>query len=134
MRKILAFILLIPLFFISLGHAGHEVSVYAVVWNINKVPKITYVDPDFNPVLFGVWEMWSFVFSASDEENEKLYYTITTDDWAVSPMNWTINWSWTVNFLYLSPSVAPGSWFTKIYITLNDGANFTVKEVNLYIY
>lgn len=115
-------------------YAWNDVNVYAIVWNINKTPRITYVDPDFNPVLFGVWEVWSFVFSVIDEENEKIYYTITTDDGAVNPISWSLNWSGTVNFLYVAPWAAPAGWFTKIYITLNDWANFSVKEINLYIY
>lgn len=111
---------------------AQKVTVYAVVGNVNNVPQITYINPDLDPLLIWQWELQTFAFWMLDPENETIYYTISTDNGVVSPLNWSVNWSWSINFFYLAPSGF--SDFTKIYITLNDWSNFIVKEVSVFVY
>lgn len=111
---------------------AQKVTVYAVVGNVNNVPQITYVNPDLDPLLIWQWELQTFSFWMMDPESETIYYTISTDNWVVSPVNWSVQWSWSINFFYLAPSGF--SDFTKIYITLNDWSNFIVKEISVFVY
>lgn len=134
MKKIISIFALFVIGFNCITQAEHNISVYAIVWNVNKPPRIQYVDPDFNPILLSTNELISFSFGAYDDEWEIVYFTITSDDWAVSLDNWKFQADANINFMYKAPHVAPSSWFSKIYITLNDGINFVVKEINLYIY
>lgn len=134
MKKLLSIIMVLVFILTGSSKAWHDVSVYAVVWNVNKPPRIIKLSPDFNPVLVWVNEYVSVDFSVEDEESDMIYYTITSDDWITAPNSWSFNWSASLNFVYRAPQTPPAWWFSKIYITLNDSVNFVVKELNLYIY
>lgn len=108
-----------------------SVNVYAIVWNVNTPPKISYINPTSDPVLIQKWKSKSFSIWMTDLESENIYYTISADSGTVSLLNWTIAWSWSINFVYLAALTA---WSTKIYVTLNDWINFVVKQINIYVY
>lgn len=125
------FVLIINILF-SFSFWKEDVNVYAEVWEVNSTPRITHFAPDFDPVLVEKWQLQSFEFSINDDEWDQVYYTITADDGVTNPINWTLEGSGTVNFVYLAPETSVGS--TNLYVTLNDGVNFYEKKVNLYIY
>lgn len=119
--------------------AKWSVNIFATVWETNNIPRISDIIPDYNPTIVYLWESMIFNFQVTDIENELLFYTISTDDWVIDNVSWTINWSWNISFFYQSPNYfpqnwTPNEWLTKIYITVNDWINFVVKEINIYIF
>ncbi|MEF2175784.1 MAG: hypothetical protein V3575_04905 [Candidatus Absconditabacteria bacterium] len=142
MKKILLFMLLITTSIsLSIGSifAGSSVNIYATVGETNNIPRISEIIPDYNPTIVYIGEGLIFQFSVSDKENELLYYTISTDDGIIDNTSGTINGSGNISFLYQGPSYfpqagTPSEGLTKIYITVNDGINFIVKEINVYIF
>ncbi len=130
--KILSIFVLIFNIFFCFSIARESVNVYAEVGEVNSTPKILHLDPDLDILLIKKWTLQSFEFSVNDKENEMIYYTITADDGSVEPINWSLQWSGTVNFMYFAPQTFSGD--TNLYITLNDSVNFFQKKLEFYIY
>lgn len=139
MKKFLWIISIIALSISNYSFWANSVVVSAVVWNINAAPVVISVNPSSNPRMLKVNTLQDYAVYFRDNEKDSVYYTITAQSWAVTPISWTINpsnydsWSWAyINFKYLAPSIAVKA--KKITIILNDWPNATIKELNVYIY
>ncbi len=137
MKKI---ILIWLMFLISFSWvSATNVLVTAKVWNLNSKPIVISVNPSSNPRFLPVNGTQNYILYFQDDENDEITYTITPDTWFVTPTNGSIptneydesNWAY-INFLYSAPSTPNTT--EKVIVTINDGTNVTIKQINLYIY
>lgn len=139
-KYIISIFSIISLLIFSNAHAVESVTVSAVVGNINHSPVVISVTPNNNPKLLSADSLQNFVIRFRDDEQNHVYYTITTESngWYTSPISWEITTSsydsnneTTIDFSYLAWSV---TWVKTITVTINDGPNVISKDINVYIY
>lgn len=118
-----------------------SVNVYAVVWQLNRAPRISNINPSDDPLLVARSSLESpssivISFFVEDLESEDMNIAISSDDGSVNPSNTTISWSWDINLVYLAPTDI-WTWFyldSRINIVVSDTVNPVVHQINLLIY
>lgn len=121
---------------------AEDVEVTAKVWVPNKTPTIVSIAPSFSPVVIPANEVQLFFLRVQDLDWDSVSYTITPDNWAVAPLNWTItnstnlqNGDAYINFIYLSSSLVSQLGASEIIVTLNDWINpVVVQKINIYTF
>lgn len=135
-KYIIALILLACTFGVS---NATNVLVTAKVWTLNSKPVVISVNPASNPRILQKNRSQNYAIYFQDDEKDTVTYTITPDSGFVNVSNGTIrladydtsNRAY-INFTYFAPNFANAN--EKIIVTLNDGTNVTVRQLNLYIY
>ena len=138
-KKILVLLSILLLMITNSVKATESVIISAVVGNINQAPVITQITPNWTTELLAANSLQNFSLTFMDNENNHIYYTITTetDWWYTSPISGEIsqsdyNWNLAnIDFTFLAWTTI---WDKTITITLNDWPNVIFKDINVYIY
>lgn len=139
--KIIISIISIFVFLINSALANSNVTVSAVIWNINSAPLILSVNPSSSLNILEEWESQVFIINIRDIERDTLYYTITPENGYVNPISWIIEsseynseWETSITFTYLAPVPAPSWNYDKVTVTISDWPNVVVRDINFYIF
>lgn len=117
-----------------------NIAVSAIVWSIDVPSKIKITSPDYLDEYWAVeyienWSSFALDFLITDNEESNIYFTVTSDIWAISVENWwpvsTTGWWYQEQFVFLAWSTA---WIWEIVITSNDWVSVTSKKILVYIY